>query len=455
MAARTPRFGMNYFGGDIPGSLSEQGGKFTNADRLLIDRVLSALEYHDHGGGERLGDPTGSPSASLQPGGGTLPGGVTYYYKVSYIDQYGLETAASGEASVVMPSPVAIPAGPGLNTISGGTLDQGTHLYGVTAHDASGETPLSPVSSVTVSDWRTVEVTPTIPTGATEISIWRQGPFDAGFTRLVTQASAAMFVDNGSIQPDPLACDPDRAPPSSNTTGSSGAVNVTAPTGDLVQPTLARRWRIYRTTTAGVYDAESLLTEVTATTVVGGTQLVEEFLDDGTFSLSTGMPLQSSVTLQPSEAISGGGGASGATLLLRSAGGTVWRLTATRKGNIETRLLPLASGLAPFFADEGVGLYDSTGALWRLTVTDAGQVVTTLISSEIPGEIDYQYGQGPELATVDGAVSWLLGIQTDGALTTYGQDDSTVVEGVGVRRLIASNTAPENPQEGDVWLDIS
>lgn len=454
MAARTPRFGLNYFGGGIPGSLSEQGGKFTNIDRLLIDRVLSALEFHDHGGGERLDDPTGTPSVDLQVGGGTLAGGVTYYYKVSYIDQFGLETAASDEVSVVMPSKVSIPTNPGLNAISGGTLDEGPHLYGVTAHDASGETPLSQVSSVTVSDWKTVEVTPTMPTGATEISIWRQGPFDAGFTRLTTQSDTSMFVDDGSIQPDPLACDPDKAPPSSNTTGSSGAVTVTAPTGDLVQPTLARRWRIYRTTTSGAYDAESLLAEVTATEAEDATQLVQEFLDDGTVTLATGMPLQSSTTLQPSEAISGGGGASGATVLLRSVGGVVWRLTATRGGSIETRLMPVPTGAEEFFADEGIGLHDDTGALWRVTVTDAGQVVTTSVT-DIPGEVDYEFGRGPELATVDGAVSWGLGIQDDGTLTTYGQDDSTVVEGVGVRRFIVSETEPTSPDEGDVWLDIS
>lgn len=452
--ARTPRFGLNYFGGGIPGSLSEQGGKFTNTDRLLIDRVLAALEYHDHGGGERLEDPTGVPTADLQVGAGILSGGVTYYYRVSYIDQFGLETAASDEVSVAMPSKVATPTNPGLNTVAGGSLDEGTHLYGVTALDASGETPLSQVSSVTVSDWKTVEVTPTMPAGATEISIWRQGPFDAGFTRLVTQSDASTFTDDGSIQPDPLACDPDKAPPSSNTTGSSGAVLVTAPSTDLVNPTLARRWRIYRTATSGVYDAESLLVEVTATEE-NSTQLVQEFLDDGSISLDTGMPLQSSVTLQPSEAIASvAGGVSGPTVLLRSPGGTAWRLVATRDGSIQTRLMPMPPSVVEFFADQGIGLYDSLGSLWRVTVSDAGQVTTTSVG-DTPGEDDYEYGRGPELATVDGAVSWPLSIQDDGVLTTYGQDDSTVVEGVGVRKFIVSDTEPLGPQEGDVWLDIS
>lgn len=305
MAGRTPRFDLAYFGGTVDGSLGEDGGKFTEADRLRIDRVLAALETHDHDGGARLADPSAAPGATLATSGGSLPGGVTYSYVVTYVDQYGLESAPSAEVSIATGSLLSTPATPGLNTASGGTLAPGLYQYALTAHDGSGgETPLGPVASITVSDWRTVHVHFVLPAGASGVSVWRQGPTESYFTRIATNVSTTPHVDDGSVAADPCACDPENLPPSTNTSASSNKITITAPTGDLVEPTQARRWRIYRTTSAGVYGGYSLLADI-ADTVADPpvTQLVESYVDDGTTPLTAGTPPSSSTTLEPSAPI--------------------------------------------------------------------------------------------------------------------------------------------------------
>lgn len=118
MANLTERFGLSYFGGPVPGSLTQNGAKFTLIDPQVIDRVLAALEDHTHAGGVRVEDPgtdeEDAPDAVLETTGGDLPGGRTFYYSISYVDRYGLESARSAEVEVVTDAPISIPLPPSL-----------------------------------------------------------------------------------------------------------------------------------------------------------------------------------------------------------------------------------------------------------------------------------------------------------------------------------------------------
>lgn len=453
--ARTQRFGLETFGGDVDGALGDKGGKFTRGDRLLIDRVLSALEAHSHSGGSRLADPSAAPALTLDTANGILDAN-TYYYTVTYVDQFGLETAMSTEASVTTASAVSRPQGPGLVAEAGGTLDEGLYTYALSAHKGGGETTLSTMATITLTDLNTVRVSIPggLPVGADSISIWRQGPTETWFTRVHTQADASDWLDDGSVAADPNACEPANQPQTENTTGASSQVTIEAPTGDLVQPTLATRWRIYRTTTSGVYGPKSLLADVADTTTDGGVQLVESFVDDGSVALSWGSPPLESQTLIPSPTVTGGGGAGGGGVILRDASDGLWRLVCDREGRIVTRAIPSVTGVdASLFGDLGVSLDDSNGTSWRVTVGTDGAVATAIGS--VAGEPDYTYARGPDLPTFDGAVSYRLSISTTGVLTTLGEYDGSAVEGFGVTKLHVGPTPPPNPENGTVWLDTT
>lgn len=451
---QTPRFGLEYGGLEV---LEEV--KFTRGDRLLLDRLLAALEQHDHGGGSQLSDPSAAPTLTLDTAGGQLPASTTFYYVVTYLDQFGLETARSDEQSVTTAAQVAIPQGPGLTTSAGGSLASGLYQYALTAQKGSGETPLSTIATVTVSDLNTVTVSIPggVPANADTISIWRQGQTESWFTRIATQADATPFVDDGSVAASALACLPENQPPLENTTEATSRVTIDTPAGDLTDPTLASRWRVYRTRTAGVYSERSLLAEISDTTTDGGTQLVEEYIDDGSVTPGFGSPPAASQTLMPSQSVAGGGSAGGARApLLRDSSDGLWRITADREGRLQTSAASGLSGLpASSLAELGFELTDAGATSWRVTIGTDG-VLTTAQGAALSGEATYGYGGGPDVPTYDGAVAYRLSITGDGELVTLGSADQIVaIEGVGVRRIILSPTAPTNPLDGDVWLDSS
>lgn len=355
--ALTQRFGFTFFGRGAGGSLQSDGQKYTSADRRAMDRILAALENHDHSGGVRLANPpSGGASAVLQPGEGILPSGSTIYYRYSLIDQYGLETEGSDEFSVATPAQIATPGPPRLEAQSGGSLSAGVHWYALTSHLGGGETPLSTPQVINLTNWLTVRVeSDDLPAGSDAVSVWRQGPFDAGFTRLVTvpvpspsSPPAPLFVDDGSIPSEECPCDPANLPPMMNTTGGQSGALVTVPSAAVEDP-LVQRWRLYRSTQSGNFGAESLVAEVVETASELGGPLVNQFLDDGT-TLSPGMPLETSQTLTPSVPVGsiGGGEEFGASDLRTIVGAQ-----------------PDANGdlLFPYGVDaDGMPYFDETGA---------------------------------------------------------------------------------------------
>lgn len=422
MASRTQRFGLNHFGGTTPGSLSDDAGKFTGRDRQLIDRLLGAFEVHTHQGGGKLEDPVESPTVALATSGGALPAGTTFYYRVSYVDQYGLETAAGPEISVTTPSGLSAPPTPAVTAIAGGVLEAGIYYYAATWHAADGtETTISAPAVINLlGDLPTVRLSfaDPIPLDAAQVSIWRQGPLDAGFTRLATVTTTAFthYDDDGSIASDPCACDPENLPPDTNETNATSVAAITLPAAEITPPTLVRKWRVYRTTTQGSYSAGSLLAEVSETADELTGALVDTYNDDGTATLMGGAPLEVSQTLKPSAELAGGGGGGvGGQIFLADAGGTTWRLYSSAYGALHTEALttPVED------ADAGFALVDLVGTPWRLTVGTDG-VLTTTQAVALDGERTWAYGTGPHVPTSDATVTWRLGVDQAGVLVTYG-----------------------------------
>ena len=127
----------------------------TDFDWRTVDEILAALETHDHSGGTTpvaLADPTAAPTAAAAGTGGTLANGQTLYYQVSYIDQFGLETAASAELAVPLAATASStdPPNPTGDTVTGATLPAGTYYYALTVITSAGESALGPPAIISV-----------------------------------------------------------------------------------------------------------------------------------------------------------------------------------------------------------------------------------------------------------------------------------------------------------------
>src|SRR6478735_4067558 len=224
MAGTTPRFGFNFFGAGTPGTISDNGQKYTSLDRLLLDRLLTAVEAHHH----RYVPPTSglssAPTTTLLTTGGQLSAGYTYYYKVAVVDLEGNESIASPEAAQGTPTPLQPPAMPGLTgdpsvVGSTGTLLPGYYYYALTGLRGTEESTIGPAAMVNLVVGETaVQLDLPAYGAATSFRVWRMGSQDAGFTRIgIVNVGTDIFVDDGSTPADPCACDPGVAPPPFNT----------------------------------------------------------------------------------------------------------------------------------------------------------------------------------------------------------------------------------------------
>lgn len=421
MASQTPYYGLNYFGPGTPGSITDDAGKFTLGDRLLISRILKALESHDHKGGAALADPTGTPPLALETIGGQLPGGVNVYYRISYIDQFGLETAASPEGVQATPTPIQPPVAGTLVavalTTSGPGLATGNYSYALTALSGTDETPLGDTADVTTSgDLPCVDITFPDPEDTQDSwGIWRMGEHDAGWTKVdVVPIDQLDYVDDGTVPANACACDPAFAPPTENVTSSTNLITVSVPDPDLVAlvPSTVKRWRLYRTYTSGSYPSNSLVAEVVTTVNEDGTGgLVTSFDDDGTTNLLPGAPLEISQCLTPSVALSGGGGGAGAgALQVRSTDGAAgWAVSCTFDGSLVTDPSEVPVGT------HDVYLTAPNSATWKLTVNPDGSLQTTLGA---PASGDQTFTSGVPISTPDATLAYLLTVGNDGALIT-------------------------------------
>lgn len=342
----TQRFGLSWFGGSEPGSISDDGSKFTLDDRQLLDRVLAAYETHTHDrpdAGTRLEDPEAAPTATASTTGGTLEGGRTYYYSIGLVDQFGLETRISDEASVTTEAGPGTPDAPQGESQVGGTLAPGMYYYAVTALTPTGtETTLSPSTLVTVLDGEgsVLLQMPDKETGVAQFRVWRQRSGEAGFTK-IGLASGLDFLDDGSVASDPCACDPGNLPPRRNQASLTNSVTVTLSAADaarIADPnTGIQSWRLYRSDVSGSYSADALVTEVVERTDPNdpASPLVTSWVDEGA-PLLPGRPKLVSQTLTVPLESGGGGGGGGMVGVLTDVQGDRYLLELGAGGVLTT-----------------------------------------------------------------------------------------------------------------------
>ena len=288
----TDHFGLTRVGQGE--SISKNGNAALDLDRVTIDDLLWALSQHSHGGSTALADPTGPPTLTSAGSGGSLPPDTTYYYRVSYLDKWGLETAASDEASITTGTSLDPPVGPSLLTdTSGGTLAPGLYTYGITAlTDDGGETTLSPISSVripagTVTN-RVYLTFPPLPAGAVAFNVYRARPGQSSLYFLMEATDGDPVYDTGGNE------DATVRPPRFNTTNESNTVTITLPDGAL--PDGATSWNVYRSEDPGVYDGQNLVHTVVEGATETSTDVRIDWVDDGDL-LDQGMPREVSATV--------------------------------------------------------------------------------------------------------------------------------------------------------------
>jgi hypothetical protein len=276
-------------------AFSKNGWAFSDADRVKLDDLLYALSTHKHTGEPALGDPTNAPTFVAVSTGGHLPAATTFYYRASFVDVFGLETAASPEGSVSTPNPIGPPSAPAATVeTSAGTITPGVYSYLVTYYDPyGGETTPSPVNNVQVATGTTNRIRLDfggLPTGVTGIRVYRSRPGQSQFYYLGTLTSGS-FYDDGSAEDQTVTV------PRVNTTNAANSIEVTIPLDFIPLGCVA--WRIYRATSSGGYDGNSLVHNV-----------VEGFTDDSivprTTWIDTGDVLTAGFPQNKSATIGGG-----------------------------------------------------------------------------------------------------------------------------------------------------
>lgn len=291
MAGQTPRFALNFFGGDTPGSLDDDADKFTGEDRLTIDRILAAFENHNHRVAASLDVPDADPDVQLGTAG-TLAAGTTYYYVVSFLNAQGLETPSGPEVSVDTPDLLEASDAPQgtSSTVTANTLTAGQYYYALTGLRAGEESPLGDPTTVTVLEGEnTVSLVLPALGDADNYQVWRMKDTDPQWTRIVT-TNTGTATDDGSIPPA-LYGDPANTAPTDNTGVDKYSVTITLTGDDLTSLPTTSGWRIYRTDTSGLYSSASLVHEVIERTddTNPSSPLLSSWIDTGDAQL-TGSP---------------------------------------------------------------------------------------------------------------------------------------------------------------------
>lgn len=245
MAGTTKRFMFTTF--DQPTDrLDLNGYKFGNADRVLMDRLLSfATENHTHNGAlVSMVAPT-PPSLALITTEGALRPQSTIYYRYSIVDSRGQEGMASPAAAIRTPPKLEAPALPPRLQAQVGTMEGGEYVYGLTACSSAEntqETLLGPIVAGTLSrdgSWRLDLPAP--PSGAHHFNLYRRGPRDDELFYLTSLPPDALWIeDTGDLKPDRL-----HRVPSANTTSLTNSVGI-SPT-DFRWSDGTWSWKIYRT----------------------------------------------------------------------------------------------------------------------------------------------------------------------------------------------------------------
>lgn len=249
--------------------------KFAEEDRDTEDALLyvGAEGHHHTGVAAAANTPAAGPSLQILAGTGFVPSSTRVYYKITNVDVYGVESAASPEVYIDTPAGITAPGIPtvGYATI-GGALPPGPYFYALSAYQnfnslesLVGDARYVTIPYLTNTNANTITL-PALPSGASGFNIYRKGPSSVAYRYLASVDMTAAtppsnYIDDGSIgetQSRPL--------PNVNTTVVRNSVIVTTPSPIAATPTVpvGYTWRVYRTYVAGDYT-NSRLTTVQAT----------------------------------------------------------------------------------------------------------------------------------------------------------------------------------------------
>lgn len=290
----TDHYGLKRLGAGE--AFSDDGYKYTDADRVLIDRLLYlGAEGHRHSGDAAVAPTLGAVALTSSALSGSLPAGTRAYYKYTLVDVNGFESAASVEAYVDTEAAIVEPAAPVLVVNSlGGSLLPGQYFYVLSAYTLvnTNETKALNPSYYTVpagTSTNTITLNlPTLPGGATGWNIYRKRPGGARYDYLASTTSVTTYVDNGSVVED---CN--RTLPVRNTTNSTNSVTATIGTVPV-----GSTWKLYRTYSAGYYDG-SLVHHVVEETSEGSGIVTPSYVDMGLATLAGKPPVASQVVGGP------------------------------------------------------------------------------------------------------------------------------------------------------------
>ena len=297
----TARFRFSKFGGTAGGSMTDDGMKFSLADRDMLDRLLQQVEQNDYLHHPQALSALPAPSATLGSAG-VLAAGETYYYRYALVDEAGYETLASGEVAVTTPDILPAPDAPGayVDELTAGALPAGVYYYALTGLRGDEQSVLGELVAVSVDAVSAVTLDMPSYGDAESFRVWRMGASDPGWTAVaIVDAPDTSFVDDGSVPPDPCACDPENLPPMSFNEGiASYSVTVALPEGVSLDGVSA--WRLYRSTSSGAYPTEALVHHVIETVDEWDEEsdLVSTWVDAGADPIA-GTPLDFDANLRP------------------------------------------------------------------------------------------------------------------------------------------------------------
>ncbi len=279
----------------VPGDdFFADGYKFSNGDRVTIDRLLAQGIAHIHDGvATALSTPSSTLTLTKVNTIGSIPAGTRVYYRYSFVDATGAESAAKVEKFIDTTLPVVEPASPTLTLSTvGGTLLAGNYYYVLSAYtnvntqETKTLTPAYITVPATTSTNRITINFPTKPVGATGFNIYRLKPGALAYAYLKSTTTETSFTDSGVVQENA-----NRSLPVSNLTNGTNSVVVTIPTPVPVGMT----WKLYRTFAVGDYT-NSLLHWIVEETAEGSGVITPTFTDTGG-STATGTPQETSQTL--------------------------------------------------------------------------------------------------------------------------------------------------------------
>lgn len=252
MASESRRFKFTMFSGSSD-TLDYRSYKFTKADRILLDRLLTeAVERHHHTGEPGAASettPPPGPLVTVQSTGGTIPAGTTAFYRAAVVDTRGQEHLASQVVAAPTSPPIFAAHAPLLQpSVGPGTLLPGDYLYAVSAytHENSQETEASRPANSSLNGIGSFSVfPPRPPSGSDGFNIYRKGPTDSELLYITSiTRDEAVFVDDGAVAANRL-----RAVPTANTTNGHSSIVL-----DVDGLPENQTVKIYRTFNASLWD---------------------------------------------------------------------------------------------------------------------------------------------------------------------------------------------------------